>query len=241
VSVRRIFDRRSYVVAWKLARLHPAPWTSAARDPDYRLARDAIRHRAAQKIRELTPLVRLLRGRRLDAVLEIGTDLGGTLYLWCRLAEPDATIVSVDLPAAAFGRADAEAVEPTLRSYACANQALHLLRADSHELSTRQRVGEVLGERPVDLLFVDGDHSYEGVKADFELYAPLVREGGLIVLHDILPNEIASNCEVDRLWSELRPHYSVIEFADPFDDRGRGQWGGIGVIHWAAGASAAPA
>lgn len=35
-----------------------------------------------------------------------------------------------------------------------------------------------------DLLFIDGDHSYEGAKQDFDLYFPIVKEGGLVVFHD---------------------------------------------------------
>ena len=31
---------------------------------------------------------------------------------------------------------------------------------------------------------IDGDHTYEGVKADFERYAPLVRRGGVIIFDD---------------------------------------------------------
>jgi len=37
---------------------------------------------------------------------------------------------------------------------------------------------------PIDLLFIDGDHSYEGVKSDWELYAPHVTPFGIVVFHD---------------------------------------------------------
>ncbi len=37
---------------------------------------------------------------------------------------------------------------------------------------------------PIDLLFVDADHSYPAVKADLSAWAPKVRAGGWIVLHD---------------------------------------------------------
>jgi predicted O-methyltransferase YrrM len=37
---------------------------------------------------------------------------------------------------------------------------------------------------PIDILFIDGDHSYEGVKFDFDHFGPQVRVGGLILLHD---------------------------------------------------------
>lgn len=36
----------------------------------------------------------------------------------------------------------------------------------------------------IDLLFIDGDHSYEGVKLDFELYSKLLTERGVILIHD---------------------------------------------------------
>jgi 2-keto-3-deoxy-L-rhamnonate aldolase RhmA len=39
-------------------------------------------------------------------------------------------------------------------------------------------VKEVLGGQPLDYLFIDGDHTYEGVRKDFEMYGPLVRAAG---------------------------------------------------------------
>jgi len=36
----------------------------------------------------------------------------------------------------------------------------------------------------IDFLYIDGDHSYEGVKKDFELYSNLLTDNGIIVIHD---------------------------------------------------------
>ena len=36
----------------------------------------------------------------------------------------------------------------------------------------------------IDVLFIDGDHSYEGVKSDFDLYSTILSEKGIIILHD---------------------------------------------------------
>ncbi len=36
----------------------------------------------------------------------------------------------------------------------------------------------------IDVLFIDGDHSYEGVKLDFELYSKLLSPKGVILIHD---------------------------------------------------------
>jgi len=36
----------------------------------------------------------------------------------------------------------------------------------------------------IDFLFIDGDHSYEGVKTDFDLYSNLLSDRGIIAIHD---------------------------------------------------------
>src|SRR3990170_64113 len=45
------------------------------------------------------------------------------------------------------------------------------------------RIAEVFDQR-IGLLFIDADHTYEAVKADFEAWAPKVVPGGVIALHD---------------------------------------------------------
>lgn len=41
----------------------------------------------------------------------------------------------------------------------------------------------------IDILFIDGDHSYKGVIDDYNLYHPKVRKNGLIIFHDIYPKK----------------------------------------------------
>ena len=36
----------------------------------------------------------------------------------------------------------------------------------------------------IDFLFIDGDHSYEGVKLDFNLYSTILSDNGVIIIHD---------------------------------------------------------
>jgi predicted O-methyltransferase YrrM len=107
-------------------------------------------------------------------------------------------------------------------------QAQRLIRADSHDPHTLRSVRDLEGA--VDLLFIDGDHGYDGVRADFENYAPLVKPGGLIAFHDIVPH-VDPSCQVDRLWNKLRNVYETREFVDSDDDV-NGGWAGIGVIFW---------
>ena len=37
---------------------------------------------------------------------------------------------------------------------------------------------------PVGLLFIDGDHSFEGVTSDFKCWAPFIVDNGIVVFHD---------------------------------------------------------
>lgn len=59
---------------------------------------------------------------------------------------------------------------------------------------------------PIDLLFIDGDHSYEGVKQDWELFSPFVKPFGLVLFRDTLweINSGRTDIGVPRLLEELR-------------------------------------
>ena len=80
----------------------------------------------------------------------------------------------------------------------------------------------------MDLLFIDGDHTYFGAKQDYEMYSPLVQKGGVIIFHDIRRYVAKPEAEVDKLWNELKkdnPKYYEI-----FDDADMDSGYGIGVI-----------
>jgi predicted O-methyltransferase YrrM len=117
-----------------------------------------------------------------------------------------------------------------MRSYGLSTQSLHFLARDSHDLSTRDAVVDLLDGRSVDFLMIDGDHLYDGVRLDFELYAPLVGDGGLVAFHDILPHPRVPSCQVDVFWNEIKGRYRHLEIVDPSEDWGTGQWGGVGVL-----------
>jgi len=145
--------------------------------------------------------VRLLRPR---VVLEIGTASGGTLFMFTRVAAPDATLISVDLPCGSFGGGYPAWRAPLYRRFALPAQRLHLFRGDSHAADVVEAVKRVLDDRSVDVLFLDGDHSYEGVKRDHSVYGSLVRKGGIIAFHDIQAGDDPAT-EVPRYWEEIRP------------------------------------
>jgi cephalosporin hydroxylase len=220
--------RRNAVAVWNMLRIYPAFWERGFWS-SVSLARQAQRKGAMQKLRELAPLLGLLMRRSPSVVVEIGTARGGTFYAWCRVAGPNATIVSIDLAGGPFGGDRATTDSSALRRYGQPGQQLHFIQDDSHDMKTRARLEEVLGGREIDFLMIDGDHTYEGVRQDFEMYAPLMADGSPIAFHDILPHPEDSLCEVDRFWNEIRSGYRHIELTDE-----GAQYGGIGVLYWDA-------
>jgi predicted O-methyltransferase YrrM len=190
------------------------------------LTRRASEFAALQKPQELSELLWLVEEHAPRAVVEIGTYAGGTLYCLCRLAEPDATIASIDKPMGRFGGGYTdERAEEMQKLFPRDRQELHLIRADSQLPATLERLKGVLNGAHLDFLFIDGDHTYEGVKSDFEMYSPLVREGGMVAFHDILDHNPDSGCEVATFWNEIKDDYRHVELAvAPY------RWGGIGVL-----------
>jgi predicted O-methyltransferase YrrM len=67
--------------------------------------------------------------------------------------------------------------------------------------------------QPIDLLFLDGDHSYDGVKTDFDLYSRWLTPNALIVFHDTL-------WEYHRDSPYYRPDMGVPRFVEQLRLRG---------------------
>jgi cephalosporin hydroxylase len=174
---------------------------------------------------EILWLLERVRAVQPKVVVEIGTANGGTLLLFARSVDAAATIISIDLPGDRPGQGYAAWRIPLYKRFALPGQSMHLLRGDSHDPAIRARVEELLDGREIDFLFIDGDHSYEGVKADFELFRDLVRSGGLIAFHDISPATPDSH-QVRRFWSELSRTYPGEEFVEQPDR----PWYGIGLV-----------
>jgi cephalosporin hydroxylase len=163
----------------------------------------AMHHLAAQKHDELIGMVRLLLERRPRSVVEIGTMQGGTLAAWCACAADDAVIVSVDLPGGEWGGGYSADRCDTIRDFARDGQELVLIQGNSQDPDTIDLVERTLDGRTVEFLFIDGDHTYEGVAADWNNYSRLVTPGGLVAFHDILPHPPVPKLRVDQFWRDL--------------------------------------
>ena len=160
-------------------------------------------------------------------ILEIGTANGGSLFTLCKLAQDDATIISVDLPDTEFGGGYYKWKVLVYNLFKKGNQNLFLLHEDSHLPATVTKVKEILKGKEIDFLFIDGDHSYEGVKSDFEMFSPLVKKGGTVCFHDIAPNGLEWCAgKVSVFWKEIKNNYKHVEFVQDENQEG---WG-IGCL-----------
>ena len=155
----------------------------------------------------------VVRDHAPKTVLEIGTAGGGTLFGWAQVAHPDAHLISVDLPGGVGGGGYYEHHVPHFRNFCAHGQRLDCILGDSTSPETIGRVRSALDGAPVDFLFIDGDHSYEGASADFANYADLVPEGGIIFFHDLQPPPPDAKQEMGvwRLWREIRGRYRHAE------------------------------
>lgn len=170
----------------------------------------------AQQIEsEIQALARLVAARKPRTVLEIGTARGGTLLIWAQLARD--LVVTCDLHQPEYRQALYSHFPPP--GSGCRVVAL---AGDSHSAAFRERVIGQLGGAPVDFLFIDGDHSLEGVTADYRDYGPLVRPGGLIAFHDIVLRQVTPTSRVRELWVELRRQGKTEEIVEDPDQVGCG-------------------
>jgi cephalosporin hydroxylase len=157
---------------------------------------------------EFVELLKIFQELNPKYILEIVTANGGTLFCFCKLAQDDATIISIDLPGGPFSGDYPEWKIPIYQAFAKENQKLYLLKKDSHQQETLEEVKKILNGKELDFLFIDGDHTYEGVKKDFEMYSPLVKKGGIIAFHDIVNNDPARlDIEVPLFWLQIKDRF----------------------------------
>lgn len=149
----------------------------------------------------------LLKPKR---VVEIGSLYGGTLWYWLQLPEVE-SVVSVDLIVKREPmRTEIMQARAKWRTW---GDKLWSIEGSSQDPAVLEAAGRVADT--IDFLFIDGDHTYEGVYDDFGLWSPLVRSGGLVAFHDTVVNGTRDEPGVRRLVAELKHRLPSIEWFDP--------------------------
>ena len=186
-----------------------------------------INFKSSQIKSEILDLISEIKKNPPNIILEIGTATAGTLFMFTKIASPDAEVISIDLPFGRYGAGYLKYRIPLLHSFAGYKQKIHLLRCDSHKQETIEKLKKILNGRKIDFLFIDGDHSYNGVKNDFENYYKLMKTEGLIAFHDIVSNINDLSFGTHDFWEEIKQKYEYKEFIRP---EAKNNGCGIGLI-----------
>jgi hypothetical protein len=141
--------------------------------------------------------------------VEIGAYAGGSSCLM--LQRLNTTIISIDLGEPI----SKEVVFSNIIEYKNNNNYYKYIQGNSQTQETKDKVIETLSNsrvlgytNKIDVLFIDGDHSFDGVLADFNMYVDLVDVGGFIVFDDY--NDIVYSPEVKQAVDSILP--SLVDF-----------------------------
>jgi hypothetical protein len=171
--------------------------------------------RLEQKPAEFARFLELLLEHGVSSLLSIGAGHGGVEWHVARVFHALGRAIDVTA-VAAQDSADLRAALDDARHRFGARIRLHIGRADA-----LARQPDFPGR--CDAAFIDGDHGYEGCRADFRAAQSLGAR--LIGLHDIVDSDwhAANRCCVSRLWAEIAAEHPTEEIAS-------GEWGGLGVV-----------
>lgn len=155
---------------------------------------------AAQDPYELAVLLALLESRQPQTIVEIGTWAAGLTWALARLPGLRRLItVDVCLQPGAVERLSAL---PVAASY---------IRGNSDSAVVIAQVEDSIPGPWMDVLVIDGDHTYAMASADWENYRGLVRPGGLAVFHDTQGFPGRPDVQVPKLWAEIQDVWLTTE------------------------------
>lgn len=179
---------------------------------DIELLEIATKCGASQDPFELFKLMEVVDQIRPERILEIGVHRGLSIKAW-RQAWPDAEIVGIDTD---FSHLEFE-------DFMC-------VECDSHDPKTAELIAELSPGR-FDFVFVDGDHSLEGVRKDYEIYKNFVEDGGIMAFHDIMrsPERISYHAGVEcrTFFDEVKVEHANMEI---WNGEASDNGPGIGVL-----------
>lgn len=175
---------------------------------------------SVQKREEILALTQAVKSISPKTILEIGTCNGGTFFIWANLASE--LVITCDINKSKIRDELYHSFPPP-----DSNCKVIPLAGNSHDREFLETVKNLLNGKQIDFLFIDGDHTKEGVKSDYEMYSPLVRSGGIIAFHDILEKQPIPGNQVFYFWDEIKKSTNTEEFVKDYAQTGFG----IGIIH----------
>lgn len=159
---------------------------------------------ASQNEFELRSFIKFLKENNVGSYMEIGARHGDTFHEIMLSLPKGSKGVAVDLPGGLWGRDSskislkAAAIDLRQRGY-----DIEVILGDSTDPTI---IEKVYAYGPYDAILIDGNHLYEGVKQDFENYAPL---SPIVAFHDIVGSDqiekvFKNPVQVPILWAEIK-------------------------------------
>lgn len=154
----------------------------------------------------------LIRNMKPQRVVELGTFSGTSYFSMCQAVKDEG--LNTRLIAVDTWEGDEHAGFYDDSIYENFAATLKSSYSDLDTVLIRKLFDQALEEvkdDSVDILHIDGLHTYEAVKHDFESWLPKMSKDGVILLHDIVVKE--RDFGVYQLWEEFKKKYSTIEFS----------------------------
>lgn len=142
-----------------------------------RSVRDAFKYLFPGELDELQELVSELPSNPVVVNIGAGSGTSGLAFMEVR---NDITLYTIDITNhdSPFGSLYSERELFKSEGYPKDGQTWQQIHGDSKSVGKDWQYG------PVDMVFIDGDHSYEGCKGDIEAWSPHIKPGGILAIHD---------------------------------------------------------
>ncbi len=166
---------------------------------------------------ELDEFIIILNYLKPVTYLEIGTREGHALKYMLDRVPSIREVTIVDLVGGRWGKANSDRVcMENLRS--CDLDRCNFILGNSKDEAV---IEEVYVAAPYDVVFIDGDHTIEGVRHDYETYGPLAEQA--VALHDVCARDASRAVGCKHFWIELeKSPYKRRIIVEPGSHRGIG-------------------
>ncbi|MGA2583940.1 MAG: glycosyltransferase [Tepidisphaeraceae bacterium] len=153
---------------------------------------------------DLARLLTRLGQWNAQTILDLGSNDVGIIFLWTRVAAPNARIILAQLA----DRPMPEAKVQMLPFLPRPKQEIHRLTPAENVEAMESALDKSLDGRQLDFVFMNGRRTYKDISNDFRRLRRRVRAGGLIGWDGVTPIMKSSLTDGgDRLWTEVRPLY----------------------------------
>lgn len=153
---------------------------------------------------ELQEFLKIYKEVQPKNIMEIGTFYGGTLWFFIKNNPEIKKIIVLDMPISATDERFGEMMvgRAQWNDWIPQNVKFNNYAGNSHDNQLIHNIKNEHADNDIDMLHIDGDHTYEGVRADYYNFKDMVRIGGMIIFHDVV-----GETDVAKFWNELVSEY----------------------------------